>query len=92
MGIADHKVSIAGGGIVPMSWYVAQLGLNLLWQALFFKNMMLRMASKEVVLLLGDTGGMCVAVFQGECDGWEADGSLFGVYSVCCCFELGHSK
>jgi translocator protein len=62
MGIAAHKVSTASGGIVPLSWYVAQLGLNLLWQALFFKSKMLRMASREIVVLLGVLG-VCVWQF-----------------------------
>ena len=52
MGVASHRVWLAGGGALPLGLYVLQLALNLACQPTFFKAHNLAAASKVITALL----------------------------------------
>ena len=52
MGIASHRVWMAGAGAGTLGLYAVQLGLNLAWQPLFFKSHNLKAASYDINALL----------------------------------------
>ncbi|KAI3436236.1 hypothetical protein D9Q98_002290 [Chlorella vulgaris] len=56
MGVASHRVWLAGGGPLPLTLYGVQLLLNLAWSPLFFKSHNLKLAAIDITALLGVLG------------------------------------
>lgn len=56
MGLAAHRVYLAGGGPLPLTLYAAQLALNFAWSPIFFKAHNLKGASLDITALLGVLG------------------------------------
>lgn len=48
MGVAAHRVWLAGGGPLPLGLYATQLALNFAWTPLFFKAHNLKAAAVDI--------------------------------------------